>query len=275
MEVISLVGKSGTGKSHHAVFVAKKENADAIIDDGLLIISNKVAAGKSAKRESTKIASVKRAFFNDENHAKEVSEAIKKHKIKKILILGTSEKMTERISMILLNKEVDRHIHIEDIASQQEIEKARRIRMTEGKHTIPVPTLEIKKDFSGYFLHPLKLFKRNRMGSREQIADKTIVRPTYSYMGDYTISDNVIVEMICYEALRTVEVRKVSADILNHTSGQIDANLIISFVFGTNIKAVCREITQRVTKQINKVTAISVCNVKITVKEFVFDNQEE
>ena len=36
---------------------------------------------------------------------------------------------------------------------------ARRIRITEGKHVIPVPTFEIKKDFSGYLLDPLQIFK--------------------------------------------------------------------------------------------------------------------
>ena len=37
MDVIALVGPSGTGKSHHALIVAHKNKADAIIDDGILI----------------------------------------------------------------------------------------------------------------------------------------------------------------------------------------------------------------------------------------------
>ena len=39
------------------------------------------------------------------------------------------------------------------------MEEARRIRTTQGKHVIPVPTFEIKKDFSGYILDPLQIFK--------------------------------------------------------------------------------------------------------------------
>ena len=37
MDVIALVGPSGTGKSHRALLVAHKHQADAIIDDGILI----------------------------------------------------------------------------------------------------------------------------------------------------------------------------------------------------------------------------------------------
>ena len=50
MEVIALVGPSGTGKSHRALLVAHNNQADAIIDDGLLIKDGTIIAGKSAKR---------------------------------------------------------------------------------------------------------------------------------------------------------------------------------------------------------------------------------
>ena len=35
MEVLALVGPSGTGKSHRALVVAHDYNVDAIIDDGI------------------------------------------------------------------------------------------------------------------------------------------------------------------------------------------------------------------------------------------------
>ena len=51
MKVYALVGKSGTGKSHHSMWVARENNIDYIIDDGLLVSDNQIIAGKSAKRE--------------------------------------------------------------------------------------------------------------------------------------------------------------------------------------------------------------------------------
>ena len=97
MKITALIGKSGTGKSHRAVGLAQSKKIDAIIDDGLLIMANKVLAGKSAKKEKTKIASVKRALFYDKDHIKEVKNTIFENKIESILILGTSKEMVDRI----------------------------------------------------------------------------------------------------------------------------------------------------------------------------------
>ena len=76
MKVYALVGKSGTGKSHHSMWVARENNIDYIIDDGLLVSDNQIIAGKSAKREPTKVASVRRAIFSDKIHQDEVKKAI-------------------------------------------------------------------------------------------------------------------------------------------------------------------------------------------------------
>ena len=63
MDVIALVGPSGTGKSHRALVIAHKHKADAIIDDGILISDGKIIAGHSAKQEASKIMAVRRAIF--------------------------------------------------------------------------------------------------------------------------------------------------------------------------------------------------------------------
>ena len=44
--------------------------------------------------------------------------------------------------------ELTKTIYINEVATEEEMEKARNIRVTQGKHVIPVPTFEIKKDFS-------------------------------------------------------------------------------------------------------------------------------
>ena len=94
MDVIALVGPSGTGKSHRALLVAHQYGADAIIDDGILIRDGKIMAGHSAKHEKSKIMAVRRAIFVLPGHAEEVREALEEMKPQRILILGTSENMT-------------------------------------------------------------------------------------------------------------------------------------------------------------------------------------
>lgn len=96
MQIFAFVGKTGTGKSYNAQMVASQNGISYIIDDAILIKDSKVIAGKSAKTEASKIASVKAAIFLDENRAKEMSDVIKKENPDKILILGTSDEMVEK-----------------------------------------------------------------------------------------------------------------------------------------------------------------------------------
>ena len=127
IDVIALVGPSGTGKSHKALRVAHSNQADAIIDDGLLIKDGKIIAGTSAKKEMNKVLAVKRAIFVLPGHAKEVREAIEESKPKRILILGTSENMTQRIAKALKLPEISKYVYIEDISSKEEMEEGKSI----------------------------------------------------------------------------------------------------------------------------------------------------
>jgi len=99
--VYALSGPSGTGKSFRAKLLAQKYGIEAIIDDGLLIQDDKILAGQSAKREKTYMGAVRVALFDDKSHRDQVAKVLQKMHIKKILILGTSEKMVQKISMRL------------------------------------------------------------------------------------------------------------------------------------------------------------------------------
>ena len=145
--VFALVGPSGTGKSFRAKLVAEKYGIDAIIDDGLLIQNDKIVAGQTAKREKTYMGAVRVALFDDKGHRDQVAKALQKNHIKKILLLGTSEKMVQKIAIRLQLPAPSKIIDITDVASQEDIEIAQRSRLVEGKHVIPVPSIEIKRDY--------------------------------------------------------------------------------------------------------------------------------
>lgn len=147
IKVYAFVGPSGTGKSYRAQMVSGAYGINFIIDDGLLVKENGIVAGTSAKKAPTKVETVRRALFSEEEQKKEMQEAIKKIKPKAILILGTSDKMVKTIAENLGLPEIQKTIYITDVATEEEIENAKRIRTTEGKHVIPVPTFELKKIF--------------------------------------------------------------------------------------------------------------------------------
>lgn len=209
IKVYAFVGPSGTGKSYRAQMVASEKNIEFIIDDGLLINNNRVVAGESAKKAPTKIETVKHALFYTEEEKKEIVNALKKYKPQSILILGTSDGMVQKIVANLGLPDISETIYITDVATEQEMETARRIRVTEGKHVIPVPTFEIKKDFSGYLLDPLQIFKSKGKGQKPYISEKSIIRPTFSYLGNFTISDTVFRQIVEYLSSKTPAIYKV------------------------------------------------------------------
>lgn len=209
MRVLAFVGPSGTGKSYRAQMVAGENNISYIIDDGLLVNGNEVVAGESAKKAPTKIETVKHAIFIDEKERKDMVKAIKRFKPESILILGTSDGMVEKIAANLELPKIEKTIYINEVATKDEMETARNIRVTQGKHVIPVPTFEIKKDFSGYILDPLQIFKSKGSGKAPYISEKSIIRPTFSYLGNFTISDTVFRQIVEYLAKKEEGIAKI------------------------------------------------------------------
>lgn len=265
VEVISLVGESGTGKSYRALIVAKGNSIDYIIDDGLLIKGNKIIAGASAKKEHTRVAAVRRALFLEPRHRQQVTQALDKYNPDRILVIGTSDRMVDRIVKTLGMDEVQKRLYIKDLASEEEIQLAHRQRHIEGKHVIPVPTLEVKKDFSGYFLDTLRILTKKRDDSIA-VDEKTVVRPTYSYMGRYTIYGRAIVQIV-KTASGTIEgLNKIhNVDISVHSHG-IVINMDISVVYGCIIRGVAETLKRAIKREIEYMTSLNVLAINITVK---------
>lgn len=278
MEVIALVGPSGTGKSHRALLVAHNNQADAIIDDGLLIKNGKIIAGKSAKREQNKVLAVKRAIFVLPGHADEVRKAIEETKPVRILILGTSENMARKIAKALKLPEVSRFVHIEDIATQSEMDKARFHRLREGKHIIPVPTIELKPHFSGYLVDPINslLKKRREDGRRRHLGEKSIVRPVFSYYGKLIIDDwaiKAIVRKLLVDGENVTKVADVRIEHVYKGDGEVgfeSAGIVVGcdvvISYGKHIPTLVQRLQNQVRKDVEYMTGMVVKKVNITIK---------
>lgn len=266
IKIVAFVGPSGTGKSHRAQMVAKNKGIEYIIDDAVLIHQNRLIAGTSAKRANTKIEAVKRALFSFEGQAEEMKAAIKAKKPEAILILGTSDDMIQKIIRNLELPEVSETVYIEDVSSPQEIALARSVRMSEGKHVIPVPTFEIKKDFSGYLLDPLQIFRWKGKGTAPFMTEKSIIRPTFSYLGNYIISDNVLRAIITYiskDVLGIYKIQKIKIE--NYPDGMV-AYIEVILEYGHNLPEIMKELKEKAKKEIDRLTAMNVLDIQITAK---------
>lgn len=266
IKVYAFVGPSGTGKSYRAQMVASEKNINYIIDDGLLIKDNQVIAGESAKKAPTKIETVKHALFYNEEEKEEIVKALKKYKPESILILGTSDGMVQKIAANLELPEISEITYISDVATQEEMETARRIRVTEGKHVIPVPTFEIKKDFSGYLLDPLQIFKTKGRGNKPYISEKSIIRPTFSYLGNFTISDTVFRQILEYIVLKTPGIHKVQKIRVDNFGEGVKLYMEVTIVYGFNVIDGIKEFKDKAKKEIGKLTAMNVEEFEVVVR---------
>ena len=266
IKVYAFVGPSGTGKSYRAQMVASENNISYIIDDGLLIKGNDVIAGYSAKKAPTKIETVKKAIFVDEKEKQEMRKAIRKYKPDSILILGTSDGMILKIAENLGLPKPEKTIYINDVATEEEMEKARRIRVTEGKHVIPVPTFEIKKDFAGYILDPLQIFKFKGKGNAPYISEKSIIRPTFSYLGNFTISDTVFRQIAEYIATKTEGIHKVIRTRVESTPEGPNIYMEVIINYGFNVITILKDFKEKTKKEIQRLTTMNVQNVTILAK---------
>ncbi len=265
METYALVGASGTGKSHRASLVAYELSIDAVVDDGLLVVDGRIVAGRSSKREETRVGAIKRALFSDPEHAAEVAEAIARLRPARLLLIGTSRRMVDRIAERLGLPAPRQYVAIEDISSPSEIRKARRIRAEHGKHVIPAPTLEVKRSFSGYLVDPLRFLLRPRRGMGRYV-EKSVVRPTFSSLGRFVIRDTVVAA-ISARAARSVDgLRRVARVWVEPKRDGVIVNLEVVVTYGYNLEAVLTAAQRAIKEVVEHMTALNVLAVNLTAR---------
>ena len=268
--VYALVGESGTGKSFRAKLLAQKYGINALIDDGLLIQDDKILAGKSAKHEKTYMGAVRVALFDDKEHRDGVAQVLQQQKIKSILILGTSEKMVQKIAMRLQLPPPEKIIKIEDIASRDEIEKAIRSRQIEGKHIIPVPAIEVKRSYPQIFYNSVREFlsKNTLKLSRKKdttLSEKSIVTPEFSKKGRIEISEAALSQMVMHcvsEFDKEIRVKKMT---IKTDSQGYRIIITIDVPFGKQLTGLIHNMQQYIVDNIERFTGILIEEVSIII----------
>ncbi|WP_312354598.1 hypothetical protein [Aminipila sp.] len=266
MKVYSLVGKSGTGKSYQAMTLCGKKNIPAIIDDGLFIYESRILQGQSAKRQTTKIGAIKTALFTDEEHRRSVAEKLKEINPDKILILGTSTGMVNRIAERLELPEIEERIFIEEITTEAQRAAARKQRVDLGKHVIPAPAGQLKTDFSGYFLHPIRMIKGFGFTNKDSIQERSVVRPTYSYLGEFFISDKVINDIVYHLANQNEGVHSIIRVLTQNTKTGIGLTVMVNMKYGHQVMEGARELQREISEHIAYMTAFNIHSVDVEVR---------
>ena len=272
----------GTGKSYRAQKIAYDNNIETIIDDGLLIKGSRVIEGVSAKTAKTKVQTVKAALFSTEKEQERIRNSIKKERIKSILILGTSDEMVKRIQENLRLPKIEKTIYIQDVSTKEEMEEAVRIRRTEGKHIVPVPTFEIKKDFSGILLDPFQILKRGKKKDKKKNkkenagVERSVIRPAFSYFGKYTIKDKVfkdIIRLVCDRIKGITEISTIRIDKAQN-SNDIEISMNMEIAYGYNISEMAEEMKIQSKKELEYMTSVNISMVNVKIVKIEVDEEK-
>ena len=130
------------------------------------------------------------------------------------------------------------------------------------------PVIFIERSFSGYFLHPLRQFQKNLdIEEKTTAADKSIVRPTFSYMGDFSISDEVLIQLAIHESLKIKGIVKIRNINVRKTSHGVHMDITAVLRYGCSIPDVCREAQLEIRRVIEDLTSVNMRRIHFLIRE--------
>ncbi|MER2000906.1 MAG: hypothetical protein ABS882_14145, partial [Lysinibacillus sp.] len=175
---------------------------------------------------------------------------------------GTSEKMTNKIAKRLNLEPIDYRYLIEDIRTEKEIQLAKFVRTTQGKHVMPIPLSQVEQNF----------FKRIVQRGKEifsqalKIGETTIVRPDF-HQETVEISRAAYVQLINYELskntlVKKFEVQKLSLQVLP----AIQIGIYLCAPVHYNVPHVIKELQQQIEKSFEAHFGIGTEKIDMIVK---------
>ena len=266
IKTYSFIGAAGTGKSQRAQLVASLLDADYIIDDGLVIHKGSIVCGKSAKAERNQVSAIRRALFEYSDHKKEVMDFFEKASPCSVMIIATSDDMAGRIIKKLGMHNPSQVVRIEEVATPEEIAKARRERFSKGQHVIPVSHILVRKNFAGKLVGQLRVFWRTKDNKE---GEKTIVRPPFSFYGEVHIEPEAIEQIVSFVATRATQVAKVNEVKVSPVGEErLSIDVKISVVIGSkSFLDLASSVKERVAVSVRYFTGLDIKYVNVIISE--------
>ncbi|MEG1799580.1 MAG: hypothetical protein RR214_05285, partial [Synergistaceae bacterium] len=268
IKTYAFVGAAGTGKSQRAQLVASLLDADYIIDDGLVIYKGSIVCGKSAKSERNQVSAIRRAIFEFDDHRKEVMSFFMEVAPCSVMIIATSDNMIQKILKKLELNPPARIVRIEEVATPEEIAKARRERFSKGQHVIPVSHVLVRKNFAGKLVGQLRVFWKSKERGE---GEKTIVRPPFSFYGEVHIEPQAIEQLVSFIATRTSQVAKVTeVSVSPEEEEKLSIAIKIAVAIGDkSFLNVASLVKERIAVSVRFFTGLDVKTVDVNIAEVI------
>ena len=242
MKIVSFTGKSGTGKSYQATALAQRRGFDAIIDDGLLIYKGQIVAGTSAKKCASKAAAMRTALFNYEDHRNEVKSALVRYRPETLMIIGTSDRMTNIIAEQLGLHEPDGYF-----MNPLKFFRDRALGNAVGKQ---------EKD------------------EEDGPEDRTVVRPQFSYFGTFTINEHVIRDIIRIASAKYEDTLVVADRMSNGKAQNMSVTIDVRALKDPRTVDECVKFQKDVYDAIAEMTAFTIESVNVRIRDIAESAEE-
>ena len=124
-------------------------------------------------------------------------------------------------------------------------------------------------------LDPLQIFKSKGKGEKPYVSEKSIIRPTFSYLGNFTISDTVFRQILEYLAVQTPAIYKILKTRVENYGEGAKLYMEVTIMYGYNVVDGIKEFKKKARKEIEKLTAMSVVNLEVVAKNIYVPQEEE
>jgi uncharacterized alkaline shock family protein YloU len=159
-------------------------------------------------------------------------------------------------------------IKIEDIATKEEIQLARKSRIKEGKHVIPIPIIEVKKKYPTLVLNAIHLFKNVK--GKEKVIEKTIVRPNFNEDGKIQISPEALSQMIsfCIEEY-SPDIKLLKNKLIHEDKLRYSVKLYIAADYQKTTPDILLKLRNIIKEKIESFTGLTISKVDIEIKQTI------
>ena len=120
----------------------------------------------------------------------------------------------------------------------------------------------------------MQIFKSKGIGKDPYVSEKSIIRPTFSYMGNFTISDSVFREIIEYLVYKTPAIHKLAKMRITKYEEGPSIYIEVIVVYGYNIIDALNTFKEKCKKEIENLTAMSINNIEIVARSIYIPEKE-
>ena len=112
----------------------------------------------------------------------------------------------------------------------------------------------------------MQIFKTKGKNNKPYVAEKSIIRPTFSYLGNYKISETVFKQIIEFLSEKAEFISKINKIRIETVTGGMEIYIEVVINYGYNIVQCLGDFKKKCKREIENLTAMNVEKIEITAK---------